>query len=57
MTDEIIKELVERIHLELEEIPRVLTRMNDGWARARSSSDDLYLDGVALKLAWFLYGD
>jgi hypothetical protein len=41
VTDEIIKELVERIHLELEEIPRVLTRMDDGWARARSSSDDL----------------
>lgn len=28
MTDDIIKELVERIHLELEEIPRVLTRMD-----------------------------
>jgi hypothetical protein len=56
VTDEIIKELVERIHLELEEIPRVLTRMNDGWARARSSSDDLYLDGVALNLHGFYMG-
>lgn len=46
MTDEIIKELVKRIHLELEGIPRVPTRVEDGWARARSSSDNLYLDAV-----------
>jgi hypothetical protein len=51
-----IKELIERIHLELEEIPRVLRRMDDGWARARSSRDDLYLDGVALNVHGFYMG-
>ncbi len=56
MTDEIIKELVARIQLELEEIPRVLARMDDGWERARHSDDDLYLDGVALNLHGFYMG-
>jgi hypothetical protein len=56
VTDEIIKELVERIHLELEEIPRVLARMDGGWERARRSYDDLYLDGVALNLHGFYMG-
>lgn len=56
MTDEIVKELIERIHLELDEIPRVLTRMNEGWERARRSNDDYYLDGVALNLHGFYMG-
>lgn len=53
MIDEIIKELIERIHLELEEIPRALARMDDGWESARRTNDDLYLDGVALNLHGF----
>ena len=56
MTDEIIQELKERIHLELEEIPRVMARMNEGWERARRSNDDYYLDGVALNLHGFYMG-
>jgi hypothetical protein len=56
VTDEIIQELIERIHFELEEIPRVLSRMNEGWERARRSNDDYYLDGVALNLHGFYMG-
>lgn len=56
MTDAIIKELVERIQQELDEIPRVLARMNEGWKRFRRSNDDYYLDGVALNLHGFYMG-
>jgi hypothetical protein len=56
VTDEIIQELIERIQLELNEIPRVLARMNEGWERARRSNDDYYLDGVALNLHGFYMG-
>ncbi len=56
MTDEIIKELVERIHQELDEIPRVLARMNEGWELFRRSNDDHYIDGVALNLHSFYLG-
>ena len=56
MTDEIVKELIERIHLELDEIPRVLARMHEGWERFRRSHDDYYLDGVALNLHGFYMG-
>lgn len=56
MTDEIIQELIERIHSDLDEIPRVLARMNEGWERARRSNDDYYLDGVALNLHGFYMG-
>jgi hypothetical protein len=30
--------------------------MDDGWARARSSRDDLYLDGVAVNVHGFYMG-
>jgi hypothetical protein len=56
VTNEIIKELVTRIHQELDEIPRVLARMNEGWERFRRSNDDHYLDGVALNLHGFYMG-
>jgi hypothetical protein len=56
VTDEIVKELIERIQLELDEIPRVLARMNEGWERFRRSNDDYYLDGVALNLHGFYMG-
>ncbi len=56
MRDEEIAELVERIHQELDEIHRVLARMNEGWERARRSNDDYYLDGVALNLHGFYSG-
>jgi hypothetical protein len=50
MKDEELIGLVKRIHLELEEIQRVLGRIEEGWKRSRRSSDDYYLDGVALNL-------
>ena len=56
MTDEIVKELIERIHLELDEIPRVLARIDAVWERARHSNDDYYIDGVALNLHGFYMG-
>jgi len=56
MKDEKPIELIKRIHQELEEIYRVLTRANDGWERARRSNDDYYLDGVALNLHGYYSG-
>jgi len=56
MTDEIITELVSRIHQELQDIPRVLARANEGWKRSLQSNDDLYLDAVALNLHGFYSG-
>jgi hypothetical protein len=56
VTDEIIKELVGRIRLELDEIPRALDRMKEGWERASRTNDDYYLDGVALNLHGFYMG-
>jgi len=34
----------------------VLARAQEGWRRAQRSSDDLYLDGVALNLHGFYAG-
>ena len=48
--------LIKRIHQELDEIQRVLMRINDGWERARLSNDDFYIDGVALNLHGFYSG-
>ncbi len=56
MNDEKNAELIERIHTELDEIPRVLARMKVGWEQARRSNDDLYLDSVALNLHGFYLG-
>ncbi|HEY5730142.1 MAG TPA: hypothetical protein VIS72_08840 [Anaerolineales bacterium] len=42
--------LVERIRQELEELQRILKRINEGWERSRRSEDDYYIDGVALNL-------
>ena len=56
MKDENLSELIERIRAELDEIRRLLLRINEGWERARRSSDDYYLDGVALNLHGFYSG-
>lgn len=50
MSDTEFSGLIKRVHQELEEIRRVLTRAHDGWERARRSNDDYYIDGVALNL-------
>ncbi len=56
MSDQEFSGLIKRIHQELTEIQRVLTRIHDGWERARRSNDDLYIDGVALNLHGFYSG-
>ncbi len=50
MKDEETADLIKRIHQELDDIERSLERVNGGWERARRSSDDYYLDSVALNL-------
>ncbi len=39
-----------RVRQELEELKRILERINEGWSRARCAQDDYYIDGVALNL-------
>jgi len=56
MKDEVLKELVERTHQELNDIRRVLARIEEGWERARRSNDDYYIDSVALNLHGFYFG-
>ncbi len=48
--------LAQRIRVECQEVSRVLDRAREGWRRSLSSSDDLYLDGVALNLHGFYAG-
>ncbi len=50
MKDEELSGLVRRVRQELDELQRVLGRVNDGWERSQRSNDDYYLDGVALNL-------
>jgi hypothetical protein len=56
MKDEELAGLVRRIHQELGELQRVLGRIKEGWERSHRSSDDYYLDGVALNLHGFYSG-
>jgi hypothetical protein len=42
--------LAERIRSELVELELILERVNEGWQRAKRSSDEYYVDGVALNL-------
>ena len=44
-----------RIRDELSELARVADRAEQGWEKAKIQHDDYYLDGVALKSAWFLF--
>jgi len=45
-----LSHLAERLRDNLSEIDTVLQRIVEGWKRFLSSSDDYYLDGVALNL-------
>jgi hypothetical protein len=56
MTDAELFGLAKRIRQELDELQRVLARIQEGWERARRSNDDYYLDGVALNLHGFYGG-
>ena len=51
-----LSQLATRIRNELKDMERVLHRMEEGWRRAQRSSDDYYLDGVALNLHGFYGG-
>ena len=48
--------LAGRILAELEEISVLVGRAEQGWAKARVSHDDFFLDGVALNLHGFYSG-
>lgn len=48
--------LVVRIRSELDELRDVIKRAEEGWSRAELTSDDYYLDGVALNLHGFYSG-
>lgn len=51
-----LRQLAARIRSELKDVERILGRMEEGWKRAQCSSDDYYLDGVALNLHGFYGG-
>ena len=48
--------LAQRIRDECSELARLVTRAQEGWHRAQQSSDDLYVDSVALNLHGFYAG-
>jgi len=48
--------LAGRILADLEEISILVRRAEQGWAKARESHDDFFLDGVALNLHGFYSG-
>lgn len=48
-------QVARRIRDEFDELVWVIDRAQEGWRRAQQSSDDLYLDGVALNVHGF-YG-
>lgn len=51
-----LRQLAGRVRSEIEEVQRVLFRLEEGWRRAQRSADDYYLDGVALNLHGFYGG-
>jgi hypothetical protein len=48
--------LAKRIQSECQDLARVVERAQAGWRRAERSTDDLYLDSVALNLHGFYAG-
>lgn len=55
MRDRLLR-LAERIRSECQDLDRVVERAQEGWRRAERSTDDLYLDSVALNLHGFYAG-
>lgn len=55
MSEQLLR-LAQRIRDECEELARVVDRVQKAWHRSQSSSDDLYLDSVALNLHGFYAG-
>lgn len=48
--------LASRIFAELNELSELVARAEQGWERAKKSSEDYYLDGVALNIHGFYSG-
>jgi hypothetical protein len=48
--------LAQRIRDEFGELERLVERAQEGWRRAQRSSDDFYLDSVAMNLHGFYVG-
>jgi hypothetical protein len=55
MNDDLIN-LAERIRVELQDIERVVQRIQVQWKRFQQTSDDAYLDSIALNLHGFYEG-
>lgn len=51
-----LRQLAQRIRVELIELESVVQRIGSGWERVQRSHDDYYLDGVALNLHGFYSG-
>jgi len=51
-----LRQLAAQVRVELKDVQRVLRRIKEGWRRAHHSTDDYYLDGVALNLHGFYGG-
>lgn len=51
-----LRNLADRIREEMTELALVVERVKEGWQRAKASSDDFYLDAVALNLHGFYAG-
>ena len=52
-----LRNLADRIREEMTELALVVERVKEGWQRAKASSDDFYLDAVALNLHGFSIND
>ena len=55
MSDRLLR-LADRIRSECQDLDRVVERAQEGWRRAERSTDQLYLDSVALNLHGFYAG-
>ena len=55
MSQRILK-IAARIRSELNELQKIVVRIQDAWDRCRKFSDDFYLDSVALNLHGFYSG-
>ena len=51
-----LKEIPNRIRTEINEIHRLLIKIEKGWGKAKEFDDDLYVDSVALNLHGFYSG-
>jgi hypothetical protein len=54
--NERLLQVARRIRDELDELARVIGRAQEGWLQMQQSSDDLYLDSVALNLHGYYAG-